>query len=328
VFLSILISSCGGSSDSHTQGNSSFVAVGDAGTIVTSTDGITWTSRNSGTTNSLSGVAYGNGSFVTVGDAGTIVTSTDGITWTSRNSGTTNSLSGVAYGNGSFVAVGDAGTIVTSTDGITWTSRNSGTTNSLSGVAYGNGSFVTVGPWITGDSGVSLTSTDGGMTWTSGKLVGSSSALSVTYGNSTFVAGCELGAILTSGDEGVTWKVTYHHDLPPYGPGHESNFITAATYGNDIFLVLPFWGGVLTSSDGMTWASVDASVDQGNGHLGFLYSIVHGNGSFVAVGDAGRIVTTTDDITIWTSRNSGVTSSLHSVAYGKGSPVSLMPPRI
>jgi len=63
---------------------------------------------------------------VTVGNSGTILTSSDGTTWTSRTSGTTNNLYGVTYGNGTFVTVGDNGVILTSSDGISWTKRTSG----------------------------------------------------------------------------------------------------------------------------------------------------------------------------------------------------------
>ena len=71
-----------------------------------------------------------------VGVSGTILTSSDGITWTSRTSGTSNDLYGVAFANNTFVVVGVSGTILTSSDGITWTSRTSGTTNTLWGVTY------------------------------------------------------------------------------------------------------------------------------------------------------------------------------------------------
>ena len=47
-----------------------------------------------------------DGLFVTVGESGTILTSSDGTTWTERNSGTSNRLYGVTYGNGLFVTVG------------------------------------------------------------------------------------------------------------------------------------------------------------------------------------------------------------------------------
>jgi hypothetical protein len=126
-------------------GNSTFVAVGGGGTILTSPDGATWTSRSSGTTNDLGGVSYGNSAFVAVGGGGTVLTSPDGATWTSQRSGTTNDLGGVNYGNTTFVAVGGGGTVLTSPDGATWTSQRSGTTNDLYGISYGNSTFVAVG---------------------------------------------------------------------------------------------------------------------------------------------------------------------------------------
>ena len=68
-------------------GNISFISVGDSGTILTSSDnGTTWDNRTSGTTNNLWGVTYGNGIYVVVGD-GTILTSSDGITWIIRSAG-------------------------------------------------------------------------------------------------------------------------------------------------------------------------------------------------------------------------------------------------
>ena len=44
-----------------------FVSVGDPGTILTSSDGNSWTKRNSGISKYLYGVTYGKGLFVTVG---------------------------------------------------------------------------------------------------------------------------------------------------------------------------------------------------------------------------------------------------------------------
>ena len=67
----------------------SYVSVGDSGTILTSSDdGTSWNSMTSGTTNLLWGVNYGNSTFMTVGNSGTIYTSSDGTTWTSMTSGT------------------------------------------------------------------------------------------------------------------------------------------------------------------------------------------------------------------------------------------------
>lgn len=102
-----------------------FWAVGDTGTIQSSTDGITWTIRTSNTTNNLRNITYGNGLFLAVGDAGTIITSTDGVTWIVRTSNTSENLRQVSSMLATFVAVGDNGAIVTSTDqGATWTKQS------------------------------------------------------------------------------------------------------------------------------------------------------------------------------------------------------------
>ena len=83
--------------------------------------------------------------YVVVGSSGTILTSSDGISWTSRTSGTSNGLYGVTYGNSTFVAVGQTGTILTSSDGTSWTSRTSGISTGLYGVTYANSTFVAWG---------------------------------------------------------------------------------------------------------------------------------------------------------------------------------------
>ncbi|MBT4661722.1 MAG: hypothetical protein HOC18_07460, partial [Candidatus Marinimicrobia bacterium] len=103
--------------------------------ITSSDNGTSWTTQTYGSiSGTLFGITYGNSTYVAVGDAGTILTSSDLATWTLRTSGTTKRLSGVTHSNNTFIAVGDSGTILTSSDGISWTSRTSGTTNWLRGI--------------------------------------------------------------------------------------------------------------------------------------------------------------------------------------------------
>lgn len=90
------------------------VVVGNSGTILTSSDGISWTSRNSGTSVTLRNIEWSGSEFVVVGNSGTILSSTDGITWTINNSGTTVALSDVAWNGSKFCITGDSGTILTS----------------------------------------------------------------------------------------------------------------------------------------------------------------------------------------------------------------------
>ncbi len=106
--------------------------------------GMPVTSRTSGTTQNLFGVAWSGTQFVAVGNSGTILTSPNGIAWTTRTSGTTNNLVDVAWSGTQFVAVG-GGIILTSPDGIAWTRQASGTTNRLLGVVWSGTQSVIVG---------------------------------------------------------------------------------------------------------------------------------------------------------------------------------------
>ncbi|OIR03186.1 hypothetical protein GALL_147060 [mine drainage metagenome] len=94
------------------------------------------------------GVAKGiTGTYVAVGAAGTLLYSTDGVTWylAANSPLPTIDLKGVTYGGldangyGVFVAVGNSGTVLTSEDGITWTQQTSTTipnTSNLNSVTY------------------------------------------------------------------------------------------------------------------------------------------------------------------------------------------------
>ena len=75
------------------------VAVGEGGTILTSSDASTWIAQDSGTDRDLEALATDGDLWVVVGAAGTILTSSDGTAWTPQTSGTDGDLFGVATGN-------------------------------------------------------------------------------------------------------------------------------------------------------------------------------------------------------------------------------------
>lgn len=274
-------------------GNGIFVAVGDDGKVLTSAGGAIWTSRNSGTTQTLRAVAYGNGRFVVVGSGGTIRTSTDGISWTSRTSGTTSTLRGCTFANGTFVAVGNSGTILTSTDGENWVIRTSGTNNWLYGINFGNGSFVAVGL-----SGTILTSDDG-VSWIT-RTSGTNSPLSaVVHGNGSFVIAGQSSMILTSAD-GVNWTSQ---------SSGTTQFLSGVSYGNGTFVAVGERGVILTSVNGVNWTIKSSGMTQ------YLGGVAYGNGNYVAVGFSGTILTSFDGLT-WTNRTSGTTAQLQGITFG------------
>ncbi|MCK4708921.1 MAG: fibronectin type III domain-containing protein, partial [Gammaproteobacteria bacterium] len=70
--------------------------------------------------NTLHTIISDGSQFVSVGDYGTILTSIDGATWTTRISGSRNNLYGITWDGSQFMAVGYFGTILTSPDAVTW----------------------------------------------------------------------------------------------------------------------------------------------------------------------------------------------------------------
>jgi len=132
---------------SVSRSESLFVAVGEKGSIVRSSDGIVWSPVNSGTTEDLASVIRagkkGAEKFFVVGEQGVLLISVDGTHWTSVEeahhliTGTMGSRdypswTGIAWNGSFFLAVGTVGfltgsgipesrsTLLTSTDGIHW----------------------------------------------------------------------------------------------------------------------------------------------------------------------------------------------------------------
>ncbi len=106
-----------------------FVAVGAAGTVLYSVDGVAWTAATPVTLNDLKSVTYGAaaGVFLAVGANGTVLTSSDGVNWATKTTSipSTTVLNSVTFSVGRrFVAVGNDGNIFYSeytSAGSTWT---------------------------------------------------------------------------------------------------------------------------------------------------------------------------------------------------------------
>jgi hypothetical protein len=141
-----------------------FVGAGhtiNGGVFVTSADGVSWALQT--TPLPVKGLAWNGALHVAVGAVGSILTSPDAVSWTPRDSGTTDLLEGVTWsappgGPPTAVAVGygNPATILSSTDGgVTWTAHASASSLPLHDVAWSGSEYVAVG-----QSGVVLRSPD------------------------------------------------------------------------------------------------------------------------------------------------------------------------
>lgn len=302
---------------SVTWNGTQFVAVGAAGTILTSPDGAEWTGQNSGTVVDLAGVVWGDTQFVAVGKSGALLTSPDGVSWTERNSGAPPDLAAVAWSGTQFVAVGAAGTLLTSPDAVNWTARNSGTTLGLAAVAWSGTQFVAVGAagtLLTSPDGVNWTAQNSGTTadlrgiaWNGNLFV----AVGTQYDTSSFVRGRD-GVTITSTD-GVNWaKSPLNHNLRSVA-WNGVQFVAVGGYPADCISsppvsCYPDAAVILTSCDGEAWTQQTLDWNA------ILSSVIWGNSGYIAVGNAGSILESPDGVT-WLAKTSRIMSSATFLGY-------------
>jgi hypothetical protein len=258
-----------------TYANGTFAAVTDQGNLLTSTNGLNWSSQALDSSVWLVSIAYGNGKWVVVGDKGTILSSSDLQTWVTASSGTTNKLNGVFYNGIDYFAVGENGTILTSSNATTWTLQPSGVTNSLYGFTFFPDFYMPRTPGfivICGQDGLGLTGPN-------------------TVGTDFYV--------LSNGSYfGTTQDLEAMFNQPSGG----GSYITVAVGTNGTIL-----DANSNSAQGWRNATTTPSITT------TLRAITFGSGSFVVVGDQGVILTSLDGIN-WTQRFSGNSPSTLSTA--------------
>jgi hypothetical protein len=373
-------------------------STGTVGVILTSALGTTsWTSRTSGTANVLRGVCWTGTRYVAVGDAGTVLNSTDGITWTAATSGTTTPLLNVAVAsNGTtVVAVGgdtsQLGHVIRSTDGgVTWSAAiNVGVgLNNYKGLIWTGDRFfmcsvASVGDafwsydgvtWYYGFSGRGAPaynigynssadtylvpgygevgiSTAGGALWqgrtpSGGGANAQSQGAAYASSLSSWFLASNAGNVRKSADNGLTWTAV--------ASNIGSVQLNGAVWSGSLAVVTAS-GNVSTSPDLTTWtayAFTDAgfsvvyanslfvmgsqatvgrvsssstgltgswtTVNTGTGQL--VYGVCWTGSLWVAVGAAGTIATSPDLVT-WTLRTSGTTNLISAVAAQSSSVV-------
>lgn len=194
-----------------TYGHGLFVAVSSVGTVVTSTNGISWVRRFWRPQDDFTSITYGDGRFIAV-DAGEgdVMMSLDGSHWSLIRHPLTGAIaapagglhfSAVTYGNGNFVAFGSSsgsGYVATSVYGYVWSLHQYSPAQAISGAAYGCGSFVAAGQSTAAAATIISSST--GEQWTLSDVATPAAAIwtSIAYGAGRYVAVDGAGDIALS----------------------------------------------------------------------------------------------------------------------------------
>jgi hypothetical protein len=207
IFQPFPLPDTAGSPSAIAYADGRFVAVGAEGTVIRSTDGLTWSKRLSNTSSDLHHLAYGGGQWVAVGANGKIISSTDASLFTLRSSGTEVRLNAITFGAGKFVVVGQNGIILSSPNAIDWSMTGTDEAIDLHSVAYGNGRFV-----ATGTNGLVHTWLDGGARQTT--TIPGANLLSLAFYRGQFVAANVYTSQVFTSSDGLTWQA---NSSVPYG---------------------------------------------------------------------------------------------------------------
>lgn len=274
-----------------------YIAVGDAGYIATSTNGISWNILDPApTTSSLYGVSWLNGRFYAVGEAGIILSSVDGLDWVIATTPAYSfDLKSIAW-NGKndadalYVATG-YGTAFTSNDGDIWVQASEPPPGYNDSVAWGGGTancFVAVGL-----SNHIFSSPDGEI-WTrrfldADPVYAQLDLDEVVWTGTRFVAVGQKGTILASLD-GATWSmIASGADLR--GLAHDGNRFIAV--GDN--------GRVAISSNADTWEYRHTGDDS---H--YPFDLVWDGSRYLAVGQTYSL--RSNDLSSWQASWEGATS--------------------
>jgi alpha-tubulin suppressor-like RCC1 family protein len=279
-----------------------FVAVSNSGTnnrVMTSSDGIVWTSRTS-VDNNWTSVCYSSflSLFVAVSNSGTgnrVMTSLDGITWTSRTSASDNNWTSICSAEDVelLVAVSSTGTgnrVMTSIDGINWISGASVADNDWTSICYSSNLLLFVAVSSTGIDNRVMTSIDG-LTWTSRTTGSDNNWTSVCYSPTLelFAAVSNTGdnRIMISSD-GIEWSNVN---------SYVNNNWTSICWANslELFIAIANSGTndcIMTSIDGYQWIIQDNNIN--NSWTSICWSNNHNCAVAVSnTGTANRVLTST-----------------------------------
>jgi photosystem II stability/assembly factor-like uncharacterized protein len=261
-----------------------WVAVGDAGTILRSSDGgINWSVISSPVTDALQGVALRGNLGLAVGISGRIVRSTDsGLNWIEIQRPTTRNLYSVSISSSMIVATGHEGTILVSPDnGLTWTSHTAGTASALLGVSAFGSTAIGVG-----GAGAVVMSINGGSAWGL-TVIGSQltffNSVSLVNSSTGWLVGSTPGGnvIAKSTNSGFVWNAETDPVTDQlFGVSFASIDTGTAVGGN---------GAIIhTTNGGNTWISQTSPTTQ------ILNGVSFVNPNFgIAVGSLGIILRTT-----------------------------------
>jgi hypothetical protein len=256
-----------------------YIAVGNLGKIIISSDLTTWTNKTQPGIFAYTSITFNGTIYVAVGAAGAIYTSTDLETWTQRTSSTTSNYTEIVYRNGKFVAVGASGVVSYSADGISWNTNTVSALFDFHSVDYS----VLNSLWIAVGSGGNVYTSSDLLTWTKKTITGLTGDVYTVHCEDELTVIAGVGGLLYTSIDLGTW---YSRIAPV------TSVIMTVNYYADkkIWVAGTSNGQVLTSTDGINYQPVSLNVSLSDS----IYDQIEINGQIVFVGGSGFVLSTFD----------------------------------
>lgn len=121
-----------------------YATVGLDGTIYTSPDLQNWTEYTTIAPHGLRTIIWAGGQFVAAGDLGTVMTSSNGVDWVDR-SGSFSTIYDLTYAAGRYYAISTQGKVYSSSDGRTWGEETSDNSIALNALATNGTRVIALG---------------------------------------------------------------------------------------------------------------------------------------------------------------------------------------
>ncbi len=315
-----------------------YIAVGASGTVLRSTDGVTWTAQTFPNTLLVNAVTWTGQRFVAVGQGTTAPVgnarayhSTDGRTWTElvtpcASGAQAGNLTAVTTNGTRVVAVGATGAsapcaVFSDDHGLTWASASvPGGGGDFQGAAFANSNFITQGPSLTphrSPTGATFTANGG----TPLNAVGTFSTLAyLPTLDRLIVTGTGNGKAVQaahSSDGGATFGA--NQDI--FGGNGSNQYVRAMAASSTRVVAV---GDVNITQCRLdftenftTFAWQSPEIFMGGCTSTQFNGIIHDGTRFIAVGASGRMATSaTGSANDWTITTPGGAANLNGIAIG------------
>lgn len=225
-----------------------FLAGGDSGTVLSSTNGTDWIIEESGTDNRLYDAESNGNRTVIVGSYGTIISSINTKEWITCTSETTNTLSAISWNGTTWLIVGSYTMTLNSIDGINWEKYKVGSYNGFWGCTWDGTRFIAVG------SNYRIGYSNDGLIWSTKQAKNNfiwNSLRDVIRTGNTYIAIGENGSIIFADSE-LNWE---HY------PYEDMRNLTSIAISDNFFYATGEEGLIYSADEGQKWNSVDLGAD-------------------------------------------------------------------